>query len=164
MPPRKNKKIIDDAIVNQVNTFVEKANAKQEEDSSEDEVEIYVEKKTKKKVHPTGSREEVVEPIPQTVLHPAGSRESSEPIAIPKKTRVKRSSDNTDFQLLYKSQKEELDLLRTIHMASLTGGKSLREPVNVCNVPTIIPPVGLERERVKNEVDVRREMFQLKFG
>jgi len=156
MPPRKNKKIIDDAIVNQVNTFVEKANAKQEEDSSEDEVEIYVEKKTRKKVQPPASREEVVEPIPQTVL------QSSQPIAIPKKTRVKRSSDNIDFQLLYKSQKEELDLLRSIHMASLTGGKSLREPVNVCNVPT--PPVGFERERVKNEVDVRREMFQLKFG
>jgi hypothetical protein len=158
MPPRKNKKIIDDAIVNQVNTFVEKANAKQEEDSSEDEVEIYVEKKTKKKVH------EVVEPtsgqrsIPQPIL------QSSEPIAIPKKTRVKRASDNIDFQLLYKSQKEELDLLRSIHIKSLREPLSSAERVNVCNVPTptIIPPVGFER--VKNEVDVRREMFQLKFG
>ena len=156
MPPRKNKKIIDDAIVNQVNTFVEKANAKQEEDSSEDEVEIYVEKKTKKKV------QEVVEPIP----HASRSREpvlqSSEPIAIPtsstagKKTRVKRSSDNTDFQLLYKSQKEELDLLRSIHI------KSLREPINVCNIPT--PPLTIQSAREPNEVDVRRQMFQLKFG
>ena len=63
--------------------------------------------------------------------------------------------------MLYNSQKEELDILRSIHIKSLLEERKIEPSIGTPSTPVQSLKVSVQSP---SEVDIRRQIFQLKFS
>ena len=163
MPPRRNNKqqakIACEVIETKINNFVSKSTEDNSSDDSGDEVNIYVESMRK-----SSGKIPIVPPTELVVLRPATS---GEPV---KKLRVRPSrakpKPNVENMLSHPPTPpanvvEAVDYFKLLEQYKVELNQTKKELDDVKNRPTI-PSTDQVPEK-KSDLDIRREMFKLRF-
>ena len=166
MPPRRNNKqqakIACEVIETKINNFVSKSTDDNSSDDSGDEVNIYVESMRKSKipiVPPTGLVEEA---------RPATSGEPIKKIRVrPSRAKPKPNVENVSDKSATMSlshpppHAEAVDYFKLLEQYKVELNQTKKELEDVKNRPPI-PTVERVPEK-KSDLDIRREMFKLRF-
>ena len=166
MPPRRNKvsqaKISSEVIETKINNFVSKSTEDNSSDDSGDEVNIYVESMRK-----SSGKIPIVPIVPPTELVVLRPVTSGEPI---KKLRVRPSrakpKPNVENMLSHPPTPpanvvEAVDYFKLLEQYKVELNKTKKELDDVKNRPPT--PSTEQVPEKKSDLDIRREMFKLRF-